>query len=158
MHAADAPDLHEGLITTRAIRRYRADDIPEDGSRHVRGAVMERHHRIDYVEFAVTDLVAAKAFYGAAFGWEFTDYGDAYVGIRSRPDGREAGGFTRVDEPHGGGPLVILYSDDIEASVRAVRDAGGTISIEAFDFPGGRRFHFVDPFGNELAVWTETSH
>lgn len=119
---------------------------------------MERHHRIDYVEFAVTDFAAAKAFYGAAFGWEFTDYGDAYVGIRGGPEGREAGGFALVEELRGGGPLVILYSDDIETSVRSVRDAGGTISAEVFDFPGGRRFHFVDPFGNELGVWTETSH
>lgn len=119
---------------------------------------MDRHHRIDYVEFTVSDLAAAKAFYGAAFAWEFTDYGEVYVGIRGGSDGREAGGFTLGAAPNGGGPLVILYSDDIEASAGRVRDAGGTITRELFEFPGGRRFHFADPFGNELAVWTENGH
>ena len=119
---------------------------------------MGRHHRIDYVEFTVTDFAVAKAFYGSAFGWEFTDCGDAYVGIRGGTDGREAGGFALGDQPAGGGPLVILYSDDIEATVEAVVAAGGTVSREVFEFPGGRRFHFADPFGNELAVWTETGH
>jgi predicted enzyme related to lactoylglutathione lyase len=119
---------------------------------------MDRHHRIDYVEFTVTDLATAKAFYGAAFGWEFTDYGDAYVGIRGGPEGREAGGFALGDRRGGGGPLVILYSDDIDTSARAVVAAGGTITREVFEFPGGRRFHAADPFGNELAVWTETGH
>lgn len=125
---------------------------------------MERHHRIDYLELTVTDLSAAKAFYGSAFGWEFIDYGDAYVGIRGGPDGREMGGFARSDRPAPGerpttgGPLVILYSDDIHATVQAVEAAGGMITREPFDFPGGRRFHFADPFGNELAVWTEAAH
>ncbi len=118
---------------------------------------MDRHHRIDYVEFTVGDFAVAKAFYGAAFGWEFNDYGDAYVGIRGGADGREAGGFA-LGEPRGGGPLVIVYSDDIDASLGAVVAAGGTITRELFDFPGGRRFHAADPFGNEFAVWTEASH
>jgi len=119
---------------------------------------VDRHHRIDYIEFSVTDLAATKAFYGAAFGWEFNDYGDAYVGIRRRGEAGEVGGFALVDEVRGGGPLVILYSDDIDASVAAVTRAGGTIAQDVYEFPGGRRFHFLDPSGNELAVWTEAAH
>jgi len=118
---------------------------------------MTRHHSIDYVEFTVPDLAQAKAFYGAAFGWKFNDYGDAYVGIRGDAEDREAGGFA-PGEPRPGGPLVILYSDDIEASLNAIVAAGGTVTQDLFEFPGGRRFHFADPFGVELAVWTEAGH
>lgn len=112
-----------------------------------------RHHRIDYIEFSVTDMAEAQRFYRAAFGWEFTDYGPEYAGIR-RGDG-EAGGFTVADAVTGGGPLVILYSGALERTLGAVRDAGGTITKDIFGFPGGRRFHFRDPSGNELAVWSE---
>ncbi|PRX45001.1 hypothetical protein B0I33_110100 [Prauserella shujinwangii] len=115
------------------------------------------HHAPDYVELAVTDFAAAKAFYGSAFGWTFTDYGDglAYVGFRGRGDAaHEAGGFRRTDHVTTGGPLVLLYSADLDASVRAVRAAGGMVVQEPFAFPGGRRFHFRDPSGNELGVWT----
>ncbi|MDA2807589.1 VOC family protein [Nocardiopsis suaedae] len=118
---------------------------------------MNRHHRIDYIEFGVTDLPAAKRFYGAAFGWEFTDYGDAYAGIKGADGGPEAGGLARVDAVEPGGPLVIVYSDDLEASRAAVEAAGGTVTTEPFAFPGGRRFHFADPAGNVLAVWTQAA-
>lgn len=111
------------------------------------------HHQIDYVEFTVTDMAAAKRFYAAAFDWQFNDYGPDYAGIRSR-DG-EAGGFRRDPTAATGGPLVILYSEDLDASLARVREAGGRIVTEPFDFPGGRRFHFRDPSGNELAVWSE---
>ena len=114
---------------------------------------MPRHHTIDYVELTVRDLAAAKAFYADAFGWAFTDYGPAYAGIQG-PD-REVGGLEQADAVRTGGPLVILYSDDLEASLAAVEAAGGTVSTPPFGFPGGRRFHFRDPSGNELAVWTE---
>lgn len=112
---------------------------------------MHVHHTIDYVEITVTDLAAAKSFYSAAFGWKLTDYGPSYAGIVG--DGKEAGGLT-VGEPKGGGPLVILYSVDLEASVASVERAGGKITAPIFAFPGGRRFHFADPSGNELAVWS----
>lgn len=113
---------------------------------------MPKHHALDYVEFTVRDLAEAKRFFGDAFGWRFTDYGPAYAGIQ-RPGGDgEAGGLTE-GEPRGGGPLVILFSEDLEASLQAVEAAGGQISTPPFDFPGGRRFHFLDPSGNELAVW-----
>ncbi len=111
-----------------------------------------RHHGIDYIELGITDLDTAKAFYGSAFGWTFTDYGPDYVGISV--DGREVGGMRREAEVRGGGPLVILYSDDLEATLEGVRAAGGRIVQDPFAFPGGRRFHFPDPSGNELAVWS----
>lgn len=111
------------------------------------------HHAIDYIEFTVTDLAAAKQFYGSAFEWTFNDHGPAYTGIR-RPGG-EAGGLRLEAVVTRGGPLVILYSEDLDATLARVRDAGGQITTEPFDFPGGRRFHFQDPSGNELAVWCE---
>ena len=110
------------------------------------------HHAIDYIEFGVTDVSAAKAFYGAAFGWTFSDYGPDYAGIRG--EGREVGGFTKVASVRAGGPLVVLFSRDLEASLSKVRGAGGKVSTEPYEFPGGRRFHFTDPSGNELAVWS----
>lgn len=114
-----------------------------------------RHHEINYIEFAVTDFAAAKQFYGDAFGWKFTDYGDAYVGIQHPYTDGECGGMHKVDEVNGGGPLVILYSDDLEQSLESVKKAGGSITAEIFSFPGGRRFHFADPSGNQLAVWSD---
>ena len=115
-----------------------------------------QHHTIDYVELVVTDLAAAKEFYGSAFGWEFVDYGPEYAGIASgRGDGSEVGGLMRADEPRPvGGPLVLLYSDDLDATRDAVEHAGGRMLQEPYPFPGGRRFHFTDPSGNELGVWS----
>jgi predicted enzyme related to lactoylglutathione lyase len=109
------------------------------------------HHTIDYIEFNVRDLAAAKRFYAAAFGWKFKDYGPAYAAIMGAD--REIGGLLQTNDARTTGPLVILYSDDLEESVNAVRSAGGRILKEPYAFPGGRRFHFTDPSGNELAVW-----
>ena len=111
------------------------------------------HHAIDYIEIAVTDIAEAKRFYGAAFGWSFNDYGPDYAGIAG--DGREVGGLRKDATVRKGGPLVVLYSRDLDASLALVRKAGGRIAKEPFSFPGGRRFHFVDPSGNELAVWSD---
>lgn len=113
-----------------------------------------QHHTIDYIEFTVTDMAQAQSFYADAFGWSFTDYGPDYAGIQ-KPGGGESGGLSVGTEVRTGGPLVVLYSADLEASEQSVRDAGGVITVEPFDFPGGRRFQFRDPFGNELAVWSE---
>ncbi|MEM6990015.1 MAG: VOC family protein [Myxococcota bacterium] len=110
------------------------------------------HHAIDYIEVTVRDVADAKRFYGEAFGWKFNDYGPGYAGIQGTT--REVGGLAQGDDVKAGGPLVVLYSDDLDASVTSVRDAGGAIVKEPFEFPGGRRFHFTDPSGNELAVWT----
>jgi pimeloyl-ACP methyl ester carboxylesterase/predicted enzyme related to lactoylglutathione lyase len=114
---------------------------------------MHTHHAIDYIEFLVRDTEASKRFYAAAFGWTFTDYGPDYAGIHGRD--REQGGLRRADSVPKGGPLVVLYSTDLEATHAAVQAAGGKIVQEIFAFPGGRRFHFEDPSGNVLAVWSE---
>ncbi len=111
-----------------------------------------QEHMIDYIEFLVSDIARAKAFYGSAFGWTFTDYGPSYCEFS---DGRMTGGFEMSDEVTPGRPLVVLYSDDLAASQRRIEDAGGRIVKPVFEFPGGRRFHFTDPEGYELAVWTK---
>jgi predicted enzyme related to lactoylglutathione lyase len=113
------------------------------------------HHAIDYIEFTVRDLAAAKRFYSAAFGWQFNDYGPEYAGIKG-VDG-EVGGLHQTAQLRLGGPLVVLYSKDLEQTLQAVRAAGGTIVREPFAFPGGRRFHFTDPSGNELGVCSQAA-
>jgi uncharacterized protein len=114
-----------------------------------------RHHAFDYIELAAPDLAAAKTFYADAFGWTFTDYGPEYTGIH-RPGGDgEMGGLNPARPAGAGLPLVILFSDDLDATLEAVRGAGGEVTEGPFEFPGGRRFHFTDPAGNELAVWAE---
>lgn len=107
--------------------------------------------RIDYVELGVADIARAKSFYGDAFGWRFTDYGPQYCEFS---DGRLKGGFTTLSPPAPGGPLVVLYGDDLELLQDRVEAAGGRIARPVFGFPGGRRFHFLDPDGHELAVWS----
>lgn len=106
---------------------------------------------IDYVEFQVEDIARQKAFYGEAFGWSFTDYGLDYCEF---DDGRMKGGFERGTPLTAGGPLVVLYSDDLPATMARIEAAGGTVTRSIFGFPGGERFHFRDPAGYELAVWT----
>lgn len=108
--------------------------------------------RIDYVEFCATDLPRTRAFYRAAFGWRFTDYGPEYMAFR---DGRLDGGFRKVKRVRRGGPLVVIYTADLERLETRVRKAGGAIVVPIFPFPGGRRFQFTDPDGNELAVWSD---
>lgn len=106
--------------------------------------------QIDYLELYGRELPAMKRFYGEAFGWGFVDYGPDYVALQKA--GLDGG--LRAGEP--APPLPILYADDLEASVERVKAAGGSISRAIYAFPGGRRFHFTDPSGNELAVWSET--
>ena len=106
----------------------------------------------DYVEFTVHDIAASKAFYGAVFGWSFTDYGPAYA---SFDDGRIGGGFTTDGTPVPGGPLMVFYVADLDATLAKVRAAGGVIVKPPFTYPGGRRFHFKDPDGNVIAAWSE---
>jgi predicted enzyme related to lactoylglutathione lyase len=111
------------------------------------------HHTIDYIEIGVDDVATAKAFYAAAFGWGFTDYGPGYAGIR-RPDGTgEQGGLSGEGPRPRGGPLVLLWSADLNATADQVVAAGGQVVQGPYAFPGGRRFHFLDPSGNELGVW-----
>jgi predicted enzyme related to lactoylglutathione lyase len=109
--------------------------------------------RINYIELNVRDIEKAKAFYGKAFGWTFTDYGPQYAEFS---DGAMKGGLTSTEQPSpAGGPLVILYAEQLEAAQTSVQAAGGNISHEIFAFPGGRRFHFKDADGYELAVWSK---
>ena len=107
---------------------------------------------LDYIELPGPDIPATKRFYGATFGWTFTDYGPDYVGFQS-PDGR-AGGFNAELKVAEGGPLVVLYANDLDSMDAKIVEAGAEI-INRHDFPGGRRFHFRDPNGNEIAVWTK---
>jgi len=107
--------------------------------------------RMDYVEFPATDIGATKAFYAGVFGWQFTDYGPDYTSFF---DGRLAGGFTTEWRP-ARGALVVFYASDLEGTEARIKAAGGKIVKPIFSFPGGRRFHFTDPNGNELAVWSE---
>lgn len=113
-----------------------------------------KHHTVDYLELAVHDVAKAKGFYGKAFGWAFNDYGPEYAGIQ-KEGGGEVGGLNGTSDAPVGRPLLVLYSRDLEATRVAVVQAGGSIVREIFKFPGGRRFHFKDPSGNECAVWSE---
>ncbi len=117
---------------------------------------MATHHHIDYLEFPATDMEAMKAFYGTVFGWSFTDYGPDYVSFAKAQAGRD-GGFARFSQAQPPGLLAIFYSDDLPATLSKIEAAGGKILKPIYDFPGGRRFHFADPSGNELAVWGEVT-
>jgi uncharacterized protein len=118
----------------------------------------EHDLQIDYIEFPATDIEATKKFYEQVFGWKFQDYGPDYTSFL---DGRLAGGFNKgahPASPGGGktnGPLIVIYAASLEEIYGEVKTAGGKIVKEIFGFPGGRRFHFTDPNGNELAVWSE---
>jgi len=116
---------------------------------------MDHHEKINYVEYPARDILATKAFFIKAFGWTFEDYGSEYT---SFSDSGMAGGFYKSElsaRVEIGSALVVLYSNDLESTYSKVVDAGGVILKQIFSFPGGRRFHFSEPSGNELAVWTE---
>jgi predicted enzyme related to lactoylglutathione lyase len=108
---------------------------------------------LDYIELPATDIPGTKHFYGSVFGWRFTDYGPDYAAFEV--DGR-TGGFNKERKPiASGGPLVVLYANDLDAVEAKVKAAGREI-VSRESFEGGRRFHFRDPNGNEIAVWTKT--
>lgn len=113
------------------------------------------HEKINYLEFPSLDLDATKQFFSAALGWSFVDYGPDYSAFSGQ--GLDGGFFRagKVARPQDGSGLVVFYSADLEATQRKVMAAGALIAQEIFDFPGGRRFHFVEPGGNEFAVWSE---
>jgi predicted enzyme related to lactoylglutathione lyase len=112
---------------------------------------MREDGKLDYLEMPGGDLPAVKAFYGAAFGWTFVDYGPEYAAFSEGLDG----GFQADPAQAPSVPLPVLYATDLDAMMIKVSDAGATITRSIFDFPGGRRFHFRDPAGNEMAVWSE---
>jgi hypothetical protein len=114
-----------------------------------------QHHKITYIEFSATDIEQAKKFYGTVFGWTFQDWGPDYISFHGA--GIDGGFAKRKTQEEQGkfAPLVVLYSADLAATEIAVRMEGGGIVVPAFEFPGGRRFHFSDGVGNVLGVWSE---
>ena len=116
---------------------------------------MSQHEKIDYVEFPAKDIEAAKGFFSVAFGWTFEDYGPDYTAFSNQGI---HGGFFKSDlsvSTANGSALIVLYSNELEATQTKIEDAGGAIIKPIFSFPGGRRFHFADPNGNEYAVWSD---
>ncbi|MCP5092522.1 MAG: VOC family protein [Gammaproteobacteria bacterium] len=114
---------------------------------------MRPENRIDYVEIPVTDLAKTREFFAALFGWTFQEWGDDYLSFN---DGRLDGGFRRSAEPAPStGVLIVFYSENLEHDVDRVKELGATISQNIFAFPGGRRFHFIDPVGTEYAMWSD---
>jgi predicted enzyme related to lactoylglutathione lyase len=119
------------------------------------GAEMSEQVKLDYVEFAASDLDKTKRFFTAVFDWSFQDYGDDYTAFENQGLN---GGFYRADlcsTAASGGALLVFYSANIEATYKKVEANQGVIIREIFDFPGGCRFHFTEPSGNEFAVWSE---
>ncbi|TNC83077.1 MAG: glyoxalase [Oleiphilus sp.] len=116
---------------------------------------MSEDGRINYLEFAVADLARSKAFFSAVFNWTFTDYGPEYTAFQNA--GIE-GGFYPSDKhvrSEEGAALIVFFSKDLERTRAAIEQAGGQICKPVFAFPGGRRFHFIEPGGNEMAVWSD---
>lgn len=116
---------------------------------------MKATGKINYLEIPSRDIQATKRFFSAAFGWTFVDYGPDYVAIENA--GLD-GGFFKTDKvatTANGSVLVVLYSAELNDTLEQVKAAGGVIVQDIFEFPGGRRFHFSDPSGNEFAVWSE---
>ena len=116
---------------------------------------MTQQNKINYAEFPAKDMQQTKTFYNAVFGWEFVDYGPEYMSfLHAGLDG----GFYKSDQnasTDNGSVLIVLYSEELEQTQSKVESAGGVIAKPIFPFPGGRRFHFTDPNGNELAVWSD---
>ena len=111
-----------------------------------------KNNHINYVEFKAIDIELIKQFYHESFGWVFTDYGPDYIAFSE--SGLE-GGFEKTNAPIVNGALVVLYHEDLELIKNKILKASGKISKNIFSFPGGSRFHFLDPSGNELAVWSD---
>ena len=118
---------------------------------------MNKHEKINYVEFPAKNIEATKAFFNKAFDWSFTDYGPEYTAFSN--EGID-GGFFQSDltvSTENGSALIVFYSENLEQTQAKIEDAGGSVLKPVFSFPGGRRFHFVDPNDNEYAVWSDAS-
>lgn len=112
---------------------------------------MKQRYQIDYLEFPSSSTHASHRFFAEAFGWSFTSYSPSYEGVDDA--GIAVGIDAGSDKP--AAPLAVIRTEDLELAEREVLAAGGAITKPAFDFPGGRRFHFREPGGVELAVWIE---
>lgn len=110
------------------------------------------NNHITYIEFKGKDIEALKSFYSESFGWKFKDYGPDYA---SFSESGVFGGFEKSEDEIQNGALIVLYHENLEMIKTKIVENGGLISRDIFDFPGGRRFHFKDPSGNELAVWSD---
>lgn len=119
---------------------------------------MSVHEKIDYVEFPAKDLAATKLFFNTVFGWSFEDYGPEYIAFSNQ--GLDGGFFlsSKVSSAESGSALIVFYSDNLEQTQAKIEQAGGSILKPIYDFPGGRRFHFSDPNGNEYAVWSNPNN
>ena len=118
---------------------------------------MNKHEKLNYVEFPARDLSATKAFFHQVFGWSFEDFGPEYCAFSNQ--GLD-GGFYQAElaaKTKKGSALLVFYSQDLEATLTKVTRAGGIITKPTFAFPGGRRFHFCEPSGNEFAVWSDVT-
>lgn len=116
---------------------------------------MKAHQVINYLEFPARDLETTKAFFTSVFGWSFTDFGPDYSAFS---DGSVDGGFYRSElasDASKGAALVVFYSNHLEQTQANIEAAGGSVIKPIFAFPGGRRFHFCEPSGNEFAVWSD---
>lgn len=116
---------------------------------------MSQHLKIDYLEYPAKDIPATKAFFMEVFAWQFTDFGPEYTAFSNAGI---KGGFYRSDScstTGDGAALAVFYSQELEETEQQIKTAGGQIIKPTFSFPGGRRFHFTDPNGNEFAVWSE---
>lgn len=113
---------------------------------------MDYNNYISYIEIETNDIELVKGFYHKVFGWEFTDYGSDYTSFKNSGI---PGGFVKTDEEISNQILLVLYHKNLEKVQAKIKENGGKISKEIFEFPGGKRFHFIDPTGNELAVWSE---
>lgn len=116
---------------------------------------MNQHEKINYLEFPSRDMQATKDFFSQAFGWSFQDFGPEYAAFS---DQGIDGGFYKAESSsttQNGAALVVFYSNDLEATQDKIKKAGGVIIKPVYSFPGGRRFHFTEPGGNEFAVWSE---
>ena len=117
---------------------------------------MNNHEKINYVEFPAKDMEATRTFFAKVFGWSFVDYGPDYTTFSN--EGLD-GGFFKSDlnaSTSNGSALIVFYSNNLEQTQVKIEKAGGSIIKPVFSFPGGRRFHFGDPNGNEYAVWSDT--
>ncbi|WED29132.1 VOC family protein [Vibrio sp. DW001] len=113
-----------------------------------------KHNSINYIEYAATDFAKTKAFFSRVFDWTFEDYGEEYMAFTG--DGLMGGFYYSqgVSVQEKGGALLVFYSENINKSLSDIEAAGGVINRDIFEFPGGRRFHFIEPSGNEMAVWS----
>ena len=119
---------------------------------------MNEHEKINYVEFPAKDIQKTKDFFSQAFGWSFQDFGPEYSAFSNQ--GID-GGFYKADlssSANNGAALIVFYSQDLEATQTKIEKANGIIVKPIFTFPGGRRFHFTEPSGNEFAVWSDKMH